>query len=338
MVQSYLSTASQLNEFAIPESDDLSYVQLDGLVVLKIIKHCQDHLPEIVTGQLLGLDVKHAGSTEVTLEVTNCFPFPSRTGEQEEEESDAAGAEYQLEMMRCLREVNVDYNTVGWYTSAYLGSFLNESLVDTQFNYQTTIKKCVVIVFDPVKTAQGSLSLRAYRLTQLFMEMYANKQQAFTKESLDSSNMTFNDILEEVPIRIHNSQLINALLYDMEGSDILSAHFERLNLGFGPFLEKNLEFLAESLDDLATEQTKFQYYQKSLQRQQSQIAAYKQKKAAEGSTAEDEEIAQMFKPLSQPSRLESLLITNQINKYCEQVNKYAGTSFAKLFLYAGLQK
>lgn len=38
--------------------------------VLKIIKHCNEFSPALVTGQLLGLDV---GSV---LEVTNCFPFP----------------------------------------------------------------------------------------------------------------------------------------------------------------------------------------------------------------------------------------------------------------------
>jgi translation initiation factor 3 subunit H len=337
MAQSYLS-ASQLKELAVDDtSSDLTVVQLDGLVVLKIIKHCQDHLPEIVTGQLLGLDIAHAGSKEVTLEVTNCFPFPTHTGEQDDD-TDDAGAEYQLKMMTHLREVNMDYNTVGWYTSTYLGSFLSESLVDTQYNYQNTIRKCVVLVFDPVKTSQGVLSLRAYRLTQAFMNMYADKQRNFTKENLDNANITFNDIFEELPIHIHNSQLINALLYDMEGSDNLTAQFERLNLGFGPFLEKNLEFLAESLDDLASEQSKFQYYQKSVQRQQGQIAAHKQKKAAEGTTVEDDEIAQLFKPIQQPSRLESLLVTNQINKYCEQINKFAGTSFTKLFLYAGIQK
>ena len=42
------------------------------------------------------------------------FTFQSRGGE-EEEEVEADGANYQLEMMRCLREVNVDNNTVGWY-------------------------------------------------------------------------------------------------------------------------------------------------------------------------------------------------------------------------------
>ena len=74
-------------------------------VVLKIIKHCQQALPGFVNGQLLGLDIGR------TLEVTNCFPFPGKDSGETDDDS----AEYQMEMMRCLREVNVDNNTVGWY-------------------------------------------------------------------------------------------------------------------------------------------------------------------------------------------------------------------------------
>lgn len=48
----------------------LKTVQLDGQVVLKIMQHCNSALPQLVTGQLLGLDVGQ------TLEVTDCFPFP----------------------------------------------------------------------------------------------------------------------------------------------------------------------------------------------------------------------------------------------------------------------
>ena len=36
---------------------------------------------------------------------------------EDDEASDVDGANYQLEMMRCLREVNVDNNTVGWCAS-----------------------------------------------------------------------------------------------------------------------------------------------------------------------------------------------------------------------------
>ncbi|PNH08650.1 Eukaryotic translation initiation factor 3 subunit H [Tetrabaena socialis] len=82
-------------------------VQLEGQVLLKIIQHCSEALPQLVTGQLLGLDVGQQ------LEVTDCFAFPAAVAD-DDAEAESAGANYQLEMMRCLREVNVDNNTVGW--------------------------------------------------------------------------------------------------------------------------------------------------------------------------------------------------------------------------------
>lgn len=57
--------------------------------MLKIIKHCRENLPELVTGQLLGLDVNS------TLEVTNSFPFPQREEEASVDEAES-GAKYSL--------------------------------------------------------------------------------------------------------------------------------------------------------------------------------------------------------------------------------------------------
>ena len=42
--------------------------------------------------------------------------------------------------------------------------------------------------------------------------------------------------------------------------------------------------------------------------------------------------------LETPNRMESLLISNQISAYCTQINKFAGSSFEKLFLAGSLQK
>lgn len=53
-----------------PQDKALQTVQLEGHVVLKILKHCRECAPALVTGQLLGLDVGQ------TLEVTDSFPFP----------------------------------------------------------------------------------------------------------------------------------------------------------------------------------------------------------------------------------------------------------------------
>ena len=57
----------------------------------------------------------------------------------------------------------------------------------------------------------------------------------------------------------------------------------------------------------------------------------------EGAPENEEDVNQMFKPIAHPSRLESLLITNQINNYCHQINQFAGQGFGKLYVVAGLQ-
>ena len=44
----------------------------------------------------------------------------------------------------------------------------------------------------------------------------------------------------------------------------------------------------------------------------------------------------LFKPIPQPSRLEALLIANQMQSYCQQINAFSGQSFAKLFLLQSL--
>ena len=104
---------------------------------MKIVKHCTESFPALVSGQVLGLDVNGV------LEVTNCFSYP----QDKEEDDSKAGQKYQVQMMKNLREVNVDNNSVGWYQSAYYGSFLSMSMLQSQYHYQLNIPKSVAIVF-----------------------------------------------------------------------------------------------------------------------------------------------------------------------------------------------
>jgi translation initiation factor 3 subunit H len=56
---------------AVAGKGALRAVELSGLVLMKIAKHCSEKAgSSVVTGQLLGMDVGQ------TLEVTDCFPFP----------------------------------------------------------------------------------------------------------------------------------------------------------------------------------------------------------------------------------------------------------------------
>ena len=133
-------------------------VQIDGLVIMKLIKHCHELEAStsgsgIAQGALLGL------VTDTRLEITHCFPFPSGTDETVDDE------DFQLTMMRRLRQVrrqsyyrlyhkltmkfqvNVDHQHVGWYQSSQFGNFLSPQLLESQFSYQTSIEESVCLIF-----------------------------------------------------------------------------------------------------------------------------------------------------------------------------------------------
>jgi translation initiation factor 3 subunit H len=157
---------------------------------MKIVKHCAQTFPTTATGSLVGMDVNS------TLQVTNTFPFPTadiassdpHPNDHMAASNIAAAAPraksnvaYQNEMINKLREVNVDANNVGWYTSANMGNFVNMSLIENQFFYQKEPnEKTIALVHDVSRSSQGALSLRAFRLSPAFMAAY--KEQKFTTE------------------------------------------------------------------------------------------------------------------------------------------------------------
>eukprot|EP00064_Thunnus_orientalis_P013814 superscaffoldBa00002306_g13854 len=235
-------------------------IQIEGLVVLKIIKHYQEEGQgsEVVQGVLLGLVV------DDRLEITNCFPFPQHT----EDDADFDEVQYQMEMMRSLRHVNIDHLHVGWYQSTYYGSFVSRALLDSQFSYQHAIEESVVLIYDPIKTAQGSLSLKAYRLTPKLMEIC--KEKDFTPEALKKASIGFEHMFEEVPIVIKNSHLISVLMWELEEKSTVADKHELLNLSSSNHLEKSLQLLMDRVDDMSQDIVKYNTYSRNLSKQQQQ--------------------------------------------------------------------
>lgn len=164
-------------------------------VVMKIIKHSSQLFPTIATGSLVGMDVGG------TLEITNTFPFPIVEMPPESHFDTAtassntttaatlaqaaprakANTAYQAEMIRMLREVNIDAQNVGWYTSTNMGNFVNLNVVENQYFYQKELnERTVALVHDVSRSSQGSLSLRAFRLSPQFMTAF--KESKFTSD------------------------------------------------------------------------------------------------------------------------------------------------------------
>jgi translation initiation factor 3 subunit H len=164
---------------------------------MKIVKHCSSTFPTTATGFLVGMD------NNGVLEITNAFPFPTidvsgAEGHQNDASSLAAAAPraksnivYQNDMIRQLKEVNVDANNVGWYSSATMGNFVNLSFIENQYHYQRDNDKTVVLIHDVSRSSQGTLSLRAFRLSGEFMAAY--KEGKFTTERCAPQSQVFSN-------------------------------------------------------------------------------------------------------------------------------------------------
>ena len=312
-------------------------VELDALVVMKVVRHCHSALPSFVTGQLLGLDIERA------LEITHSFPFPNKDQRSpqlnDDDNPDQAGESYQAEMMRCLRDVNVDNNTVGWYKSTYFSSFIDEDCIETQFNYQLNIPTAVLLIYDPSRTHTMDLPLQAFRLTDNFMELY--EKGDFSTNALQSASFRSSDIFEELPVRTRTSSLSAVLLHELSNQTSPTPDYSRLELNTDTFLEKQLQLLIESVDDMQQESMKLQHFERNLQKQkvaQQQYLAQKQieatAKQSRGEKVPEENHANnpLFRPLPQPSRLESLMVASQMDAYCEQITKFSNQGFVKNML------
>lgn len=161
-------------EMAAAQKQPITEVRLDALVALKIVNHCVEKLPTVpVSGTLLGLNV------DGVLEVTDCFAVPPTSdfeleGGEQEDEGDSAAArksQYQVDMMRYMVDANADNNAVGWYQSSLMESYNTVETIDNQYKHQLTSgQHCVCIVFDPLRSNNGHIEMRALRLTEQFMD------------------------------------------------------------------------------------------------------------------------------------------------------------------------
>ncbi len=308
------------------------------------MKHCNQSLPSMVAGSLLGLDI------DGILEVTYAFPSLPQQGEDKDKDKegnndirirdDTDVQEYQIEMMKMLREVNIDNNCVGWYHSTYLGTMYTTDVISYQYSYQSAedlSENSVVIMYDPIQSKKGQLVLKAFNLTDEYIQLRKNnKNNVFIKP---------DKILKELPLVIKNSGHISAFIRCLQDShqDELDCHFDALSLsGAESFAEKHLEMMSGYMDDLTFEQQKFQQYSKNsskYRQEQVRIVNKLVKENNERIENGDEPKKINLPPnklVDAPSRIEPLLIMKQLEVYGKQMNTHIDSSFHKLYAAAGL--
>ncbi|GLB36223.1 putative component of the eukaryotic translation initiation factor 3 (eIF-3) complex, which is involved in protein synthesis of a specialized repertoire of mRNAs and, together with other initiation factors, stimulates binding of mRNA and methionyl-tRNAi to the 40S ribosome [Lyophyllum shimeji] len=322
----------------------LTCVQLDGMVVTKLLKHAREAPSATAHGLLLGLDL------DGTLEISNSFPLPHHAGDEDDRSSKSV-ARYQASMLRSLKEVQADDSVVGFYQATTLGAFLNQTLVDTQAIHQEKLRHGgIVIVHDISQTARGNASFRAFRLTSAFLN--AHKTSNFSTSSLMAHSLTFSSILEEVPLKIRTNPLLSSFLGTlMEPDESLASLDGELGTGsaippsFGVLefgtagLTRNLEQIVEAVDNYRTEEGNLAYLSRQIARERLKADQFVTKRKEENAARvaqglaplPEEDVARLFKIPAEPSRLESLLLLGQIDAYGKSLAGTASTGLVKMY-------
>lgn len=277
--------------------------------------------PAPVSGQLLGMPVEDA------LEITDMFPFAASLAESEGDQE-----AYLFDMLKCLRDVNVDHTAVGWYQSVALDAPIQPSFIDNQVAYQTAIPNSCFLVYDSLRSAQGPPSLRAYRLRDSYLRAVkeANRHNGRVSHGI-LADLVQEGIVEELSVKISVSAIDKLLLASMEEAGELPTPNI---LGSENAIKLALAGLAQnliiSLDESISESSRVQHYIRSVNRQQQVLAAQQQKRRAENAqrvqagepSLPEDDLQLNLRGISDPPRLGLLLCAAQMKSLlgvCDEV-------------------
>ena len=339
------------------DSDVITNVHLDGMALMKMIKHCKDNHAvngSNAWGALLGMDMGG------TLEVSNVFGLPGMRAERgdEDERTTKSSMQYMAEMLRLLHQVNADVSPVGLYQGSFLGPFLNTAIVDGLNTLSLLMEregqrgrgKAVMLVHDYAQLAQGNLVLKAYRLSPSFIDAY--RKGKFSAQHLIEHRLTFSNVLIEIPVHVRNTALMDAMLSTLTTENVPESRIAPrtskellthpidmqvapdnmdLNLALEPVLVSTLESTLDAAEAYASESGNVGYQARQIAREKARADAFLTRRKAENATRESaglaplplDEVNKLFKIPAEPNRLESLLLLNQLDSAAQRLTETA---------------
>ena len=346
------------------DSEVITDVHLDGMALMKMIKHCKDNHAvngSNAWGALLGMDMGG------TLEVSNVFGLPGMRAERgdEDERTTKSSMQYMAEMLRLLHQVNADVSPVGLYQGSFLGPFLNTAIVDGLNTLSLLMEregqrgrgKAVMLVHDYAQLAQGNLVTKAYRLSPSFIDAY--RKGKFSAQNLVEHRLTFSNVLIEIPVHVRNTALMDAMLSTLTTENVPESRIAPrtskellthpidmhvapdnmdLNLALEPVLVSTLESTLDAAEAYASESGNVGYQARQIAREKARADAFLTRRKAENATRESaglaplplDEVNKLFKIPAEPNRLESLLLLNQLDSAAQRLTETATVGTVQL--------
>jgi len=299
-------------------------VQIEGTAIIKILQHLEEN-EEFTTGHLLGLE------TQELIKITNSFPIPESARTPAEVEN------FNKEMCLLFKDLGFESTVFGWYQKPEEGTFFDINSVEYQFYMQKEFSNALMLLLDPA----GEFPFRAFRLSSQFMDFFESEE--FTIQKARDSALNCQKLFEEVPFSVVNTNLSNAFIaqYAPDTEEVPSQD------SFKNYLEENLEGMQEGLEELIDRVRSLDSHVDLIQKQKQQIAEFEVKRAEEnkervarGERPLDqlEGSGSLYRVMPQPSRLDSLLIQQQLYNLSAELKKYSTQAQEKIEIFQSLQQ
>jgi len=320
-------------------------VQVDPVVALKVANCFNDERAhdEERMGNLTG----YIDQSSNVVEVTHSFQLPETTSEDEFDED----TRYCIDYLKYIRDKGCDHLQVGWYTSSLHSEMFTKFFLSTLLNYQMNLTESIVLVYDPLKTAQGMTSFRAFRITQEYLDMIDYDPETGecpepTLEELRKNKIFTKNIFEEIPVTLKTSYLANMLIFDLEERNPINPEKTVLEPATSASLERHMKLLDKLVDEVVNDSNRFNQYQKMLsknnQQRQNWLTKRRQENEQRRANGQEElspdEVDKHYKIPDAPNRIEPMLRTVQMREYTEAVSDLATKSLGKLFVTGAFQK
>ncbi|CDK27383.1 unnamed protein product [Kuraishia capsulata CBS 1993] len=309
-------------------------VEINSSVVLKLVRVSEDAFPHSISGPVYGFENS----------VSHVYAFPGNHSEDATVRPN--NVKFQSEVLDLLKQAHIGATAKGWFISAVGGKFLSQSLLESMLSQRAAKQESgddspvLLLVHDPSKQQQGILSLGAFTLSENFLNVATSKEK-YTTKNLNANDLSYKNILQEIPIKVHNPHLINLTIQELTIED----DHNILNLSNSATAAyTTIDQLFETVDNFNYNQGNFHYYQRSLSRELPKISQWKQKaklenlnklKANPELTEKDlvslDDWSKHIKLPTEPSRFENLVLSGLLNNYCNDLESSGVSELLKTF-------
>merc|ERR1712060_100410 len=161
---------------------------------------------------------------------------------------------------------------------------------------------------------------KALQLSREFMSTMTKYSDSPELARSVMADFPSNQMFTEIPLVVSSSALVEAFLVDWSISDPITTTSQVgvLDVENQVFLEKNVQLLMASLQDLAEEQTKLSQYE----RQASRKGEAPQKGGRD----------RFQRNQAPPRQLDTMILSQQIKTYCKAIDSFAADAFGKIYL------